>query len=183
MTVRSFLLPVYHHPQAKKRQKSGRWNFNFTPGTILRTRRKISWLLLKTKRGELSGILFVAYIRTVDPMLYRFINIHLLNLRDGSPHKIPLKKVLQLNTGNCRGFLLNAQIGDSRIALVVGFLRPNDESRRELIAWDWRTGEVVGRSFFHRTHIIIQLQPRYSNTRTMTRVSAVRSPVSPLYIS
>ena len=80
-----------------------------------------------------------------DLILCRFMNVHLLDLLDGSPHKTPLKKVLQLNLGQNRGFLLNAQIGSSRIALVVGFLGSNQEgSRRELIAWDWRTGEVVG---------------------------------------
>lgn len=78
-------------------------------------------------------------------MLCRFINVHLLNLLDGSPHKVPLQKILTLDLGHFRGFLVTSrEIGGSRIALVVdlsSFTRA--KHHKELIIWDWKTGEVV----------------------------------------
>jgi hypothetical protein len=77
--------------------------------------------------------------------LHRFVKIHLLDLTDGSPHEIPLKKVLPLDLGHYRGpRVIDTQISDSRIALVVEVSSfTMARSRKELIAWDWKTGEVV----------------------------------------
>jgi hypothetical protein len=85
-------------------------------------------------------------------ILGRFINVHLLDLLDGSPHKIPLMQVLQLNSGDSQTqtTVINAQISGSRIALVVDFALScfDEECPKVLIVWDWRTGEVVGVFFF-----------------------------------
>ena len=77
------------------------------------------------------------------------MNIHLLSLLDGTPHEEPQQKVLKLGLGrdgyNYGYWFTHVQINESRIAVVVqsspgmtmGYRRDG------LIAWDWRTGNVV----------------------------------------
>ena len=78
-------------------------------------------------------------------MLRRFIKIHLLSLLDGSPHEVPLQKVLLLNLEHDDTNTTTSQaISRSRIALAVEYTSYSAAIRRkELIVWDWRTGEVV----------------------------------------
>lgn len=73
------------------------------------------------------------------------MNIHLLNLSDGSPHEKPLQKVITLDLGHFRGPLVtDMQISGSRIALVIEVSSfTMTRHHRELIVWDWRTGGVV----------------------------------------
>ena len=80
-----------------------------------------------------------------DLTLPRFINIHLLSLLDGSPHEIPLKSVLTLDLGhNHNPAVIEMRISGSRIALVIQVSSfPLGGRHKELIAWDWKTGEVV----------------------------------------
>lgn len=87
-------------------------------------------------------------METVDLTLRRSTNIHLFNLLDGSPHEVPLQKVLSLNSGY--GFPLRAlqQISGCRIALVAQTMDYREELNTTLIAWDWRTGAVVSFCFF-----------------------------------
>jgi hypothetical protein len=77
--------------------------------------------------------------------LCRFANIHLLNITDGLPHEIPLKKVLPLDLWHHRSTrVIGTQISDSRIALLIDASNfTMARSRIVLIAWDWKTGEVV----------------------------------------
>jgi len=83
-----------------------------------------------------------------DPTLRSFINIHLLNLLDGSPHEVPLQKVIALDLGHYRSpRVIDMQISDSRIALAIGassFTAVRQDI--ELIAWEWKTGRVVSGS-------------------------------------
>ena len=76
------------------------------------------------------------------------INIHLLNLLDGSPHEVPLQKVITLDSGHYLNPLVaNTQISGSRVALLIETLSSTLERYdRELVAWDWKTGEVVSDS-------------------------------------
>ena len=80
----------------------------------------------------------------------RFINVHLLNLLDGSPHEIPLKRVLTLNWEDYRHLSVKkVEISGSRIALIIGATSSPVARRNhwELVVWDWKTGEVVGGLF------------------------------------
>ena len=101
-------------------------------------------LRLNTELGESCNW---RHTEATNLELRRFVNVHLLNLLDGSPHEVPLRKVLSLEFGHYRGALgTDQQISGSRIALVVEFqdlilLVPH----KELIVWNWRTGEVVSR--------------------------------------
>ena len=80
--------------------------------------------------------------------LFRFIDIHLLNLLDCSPHEVPFKKVLSLGLGYSARTTASKGISSSRIALVADFRGSNVvKERQELTVWDWRTGEVVCGSF------------------------------------
>jgi len=81
-----------------------------------------------------------------NPTLRSFINIHLLNILDGSPHQLPLQKVIKLDLGDHRyPGAVSTRISGSRVALLFDVMNPTmTRHRRELIAWDWKTGEVVG---------------------------------------
>lgn len=83
-----------------------------------------------------------------DLTLRRFvirINVRLFSLLDGSPHEIPLKKVLPLHLMDSRGArVLDLQISGSRLALAIDVSSSTmKRNHKELIAWDWRTGKVV----------------------------------------
>lgn len=71
------------------------------------------------------------------------INVHLLDLLDGSPHKVPLKKVIPLDVEpHQRPVVTICRANDSRIALVVKYMGPPGGHTR-LVVLDWRMGEVV----------------------------------------
>lgn len=92
-------------------------------------------------------------------MLCRSVNIHLLNLLDGSPHEVPLRKVLQLDLEHHDGALANPEVSSSRIALAVTFLGTgNGEGHKELVVWDWRVGEVVSVLLFCWMSILTSTQ-------------------------
>jgi len=77
-----------------------------------------------------------------DLTLRSFINIHLLNSIDGSPHQVPLQKVIKLNLGRHRDpRAVSMCISGSRVALLFDTAM---KRRRKLIVWDWRTGNAVG---------------------------------------
>ena len=119
-----------------------------------------------------------------DLTLRSFINIHLLSLLDGSPHEVPLQKVIPLDLGHYRNpRAIDMQISDSRIALVIevsSFTMARQDI--ELIAWEWKTGEVVnGLSLWYAS--FNSPQPRRLTTRVMTRISAAQSPPSSPYAS
>lgn len=64
-------------------------------------------------------------MHVVIQTLFRFINVHLLNLLDGLPHEVPLDKILSLSCGRYHEYSLAARdINGSRIALVVKFDSP-----------------------------------------------------------
>jgi hypothetical protein len=69
---------------------------------------------------------------------YRTLNVRLLNLLDGSPHELPLHKVLSLNWRHHDACQVDSWgISGNRIALLVesvGFIER--EGRRELVVWD-----------------------------------------------
>ena len=92
------------------------------------------------------------------------IKIHLLDLLDGSPHKIPVKKNLSINfTPHYSPYVSALKISRSRIALVVaspGYREAGHAT--QLIVWDWREGEVVCSIFFHVRPVLTQPPPRYS---------------------
>jgi hypothetical protein len=80
-----------------------------------------------------------------DLILCRFVNVRLLNLLDGSPHEVPLRKVLSLDLPhNLTAPSIGSQISSSRIALMI---EPTSFAVarlcKKIVAWDWRTGEVV----------------------------------------
>ena len=87
-------------------------------------------------------------------MLCRNVNIHLLNLLDASPHKLPICKVLSLSLELVDGLLVMAKhISSSRVVLVIESVGLA-ERYTKLIAWDWRTGEVVGAFFCFRGKLV-----------------------------
>ena len=96
------------------------------------------------KRKNVSLREYSAIAGGVDKLAFRrFINIHLLNLLDGSPHELPLRKVLSLNLEAGDGHLVvDKQISGSRIAFVIEHHNLTGRCTT-LIAWDWRTGEAV----------------------------------------
>jgi len=81
-----------------------------------------------------------------DLILHRPISIRLLNLLNGLPHETPFQKVIVLDLGHCHDpTVIDTQISGSRIALIIEVSNPTTLQRRqELIAWDWKTGGVVG---------------------------------------
>ena len=113
----------------------------------MRRHKTIYLLLSNTAWSEFSGNF--QRIGVVSLILRRFIKIHLLSLLDGSPHEVPLQKVLRLNLEHDDADTTTSQaISRSRIALAVECTSYSAAVRRkELIVWDWRTGEVVS-SFF-----------------------------------
>ena len=114
----------------------------------------------------------------------RFMKIHLLNLLDGSPHEVPLFKALPLDLGEyIRAKFMTFQISSSMIALVFRFFSSAvAKVFRELIVWNWRTGEVVG-FFFFSQEASFNLLPRYSDAQPTTPVSVTPSQQSPVWNS
>ena len=110
-------------------------------------------------------------------MFCSLINIHLLSLLDGSPHEVPLQKVLSLGLGRYSSNVMTSQrIGSSTIALVVEFFSHAVKKRhKELIVWDWRTGEKVREFFFAGGVVLAKPPPRFSGARTTTQVLVKRS--------
>ena len=91
-----------------------------------------------------TGCAFQHQVHAVTLMLCRFLNAHLVNLLDGQPHEVSLRKVLPLNLGHHDDCLVTAsEIDGSRIALVIEFASVVEAENHELIVWDWRTGEMV----------------------------------------
>ena len=89
-------------------------------------------------------------MREVYLTLRRFVKVHLFNLLNGRPHKVPLCQIIPHHRRHYGDPFVNSkEINGSRIALLVEFadVAGNYE---ELIAWDWRTGEVVSCSFLLR---------------------------------
>ena len=136
-------LPAPHHPQAKERSNNGSWTSRFASISTLYVRKIISWLSLSREYSECSRVSPPHHVD--DLTLRRFVNIHLLSLTDGSPHGIPLKEVIPLELGRYRNpRVIDIQISGSRIALAVeASSHRMARYRKELIAWDWKTGEVV----------------------------------------
>ena len=120
------------------------------------------------EQSEFSGD-FRCDMGSVRLILSSSINIHLLNLLNGSPHEVPRKKVLPLDLGKNGGASVTSmQISSSRIALVVDFWKHNVvEQHKELIVWDWRTGNMVGDLFFCRRLVLAKAPQvfRRSNNR------------------
>ena len=131
-----------HHPQVKKLQKNGPWSSRSASRVISYVHRITYSLSLNRERRKFSRILLVDDL--ILP-LCRSINVHLLNLLDGSPHEVPLQGLIALDLGYYRNRrVIDTQISDSRIALVIEASSFTMARRRtELIAWDWKTGEVV----------------------------------------
>ena len=116
-------------------------------------------------------------MRGVNLTLCRFVNVHLFNLLTGLPHEAPLRKVLPLNWGHQGDCLVVAkQINSSRIALVVKSISDVVGVRKSLVAWDWRTGEVVSIFFLLWESGLHPTSPRCLNARVMTQKLAMRSP-------
>ena len=136
-------LPAPHRPQAKERSNNGSWSSRFSSISTLYVRKITSWLSLSREYSEFSRVSLPHHVD--DLTLRRFVNIHLLSLTDGSPHGIPLKQVIPLDLGGyCNPRVIDTQISGSRIALVVGVSSLGmTRYRMELIAWNWKTGEVV----------------------------------------
>jgi hypothetical protein len=81
-----------------------------------------------------------------DLALRRFINVHLLNLLDGTPHELPPQKVLRLDLGHeaHEYRITEKKISESRIAIAAQFSTEIAGGYSTvLISWDWRTGKVV----------------------------------------
>jgi len=78
----------------------------------------------------------------------RLIHIHLLDLMDGSPHRVPHSNVITwaLPRGVGETYLNVLAMTGSRLMLHV-FLQdeswPHDAMGRKLILWDWKTGNLV----------------------------------------
>lgn len=89
-----------------------------------------------------------------DLTLCRCINVHLLSLLDGTPHKVPRQTVLELDL-ECDGFhhsIIDKKISESRIAIVVESLSLiTGEYSEVLIVWDWRAGKMVSNLPSRRT--------------------------------
>jgi hypothetical protein len=93
---------------------------------------------------------FSCHIRVGDLTLRRLgvyaNDIHLFSLLDGSPHEIPLKKVIPLNLE--RHYRIrrvnHLQISGSRIALIIETSKITmARNHKKLIVLDWKTGEAV----------------------------------------
>jgi len=80
-----------------------------------------------------------------EPTLCSSFNLHLLSLADGSPHELPLQKVITSDLVCCPNpRVVDIQIGGSLIALVTETSGFTMMSRHmPLIVWEWKTGEVV----------------------------------------
>jgi len=115
---------------------------------------------------------------TGDLTLCRVIRVHLLSILDGSPHEVPVQKVITLDLGDyCHLWTTSRQINGDKIVLIIGLEFPGSESvsyRRELIVWDWRTGGLVS-NFLRGRPVLTLPRPRYSNTRAVTQISVARS--------
>jgi len=72
-------------------------------------------------------------------------NLHLLSLADGSPHELPLQKVITLDLVYYRNpRVVDMEISGSLIALVTEASNFTTVRRdTSLIVWEWKTGEVV----------------------------------------
>lgn len=116
-------------------------------------------------------------------MLGRFIDIHLLNLMNGSPHELPLRKVLRLGWGYPSGYLLPVmEINRTTLALLAE-VTTKGERRTKLVAWDWRTGKIVCLLLSYGRPAATNPRARCFNTRVTIRVSARFSLASPGYVS
>ena len=97
---------------------------------------------------------FSCHIGTDDLTLRRCINVHLLNLLDGTPHEVPQQKVLKLDLGY-DGFdyrIIDNRISECRIAIVVESLDfITGRYSKVLIVWDWRTGKAVNNFLLWKT--------------------------------
>jgi hypothetical protein len=75
-----------------------------------------------------------------------YANIHLFSLLDGSPHKIPLKRVIPLNLEQHHFIrqVHHMQISGSRIAFIIETSNlMMTRYHKKLIALDWKTGQAV----------------------------------------
>ena len=72
------------------------------------------------------------------------IDVHLLDLLDGSPHEVPVQKVLPLDLGCSNKVTTYPRVSNSRIALLINFFSSAVvKEHKELVVWNWRTGEMV----------------------------------------
>ena len=143
MIVRPSPFSASHRPRTKKQSKNGHWSSHSTSRVTSYARRITSLPSLNEEQGkfyESSGRMGVD-----DLNLRSFVNIHLLSLLDGSPHELPLQKVIALDLRGYRNpMVINTQISCSRIALLIEHSGLTaDGTNRQLVAWDWKTGEVV----------------------------------------
>ena len=110
-----------------------------------------SLLSLNGEQGEHPRVFLSHEVGNLT--LRSYIKIHLLNLLDGSPHEVPLRKVIVLASEHYYNPLeINTQISGSRIALLI---EPHnftmERTDRKLFAWDWKTGEMVSDFCLWRT--------------------------------
>jgi len=68
---------------------------------------------------------FSCHTRVDSLTLGRFIKIHLLSLLDGSPHEVPLRKILTLDLGHYSiPWVADKRASGSRIALLIELRLP-----------------------------------------------------------
>ena len=94
----------------------------------------------------MSFRLFSSHMEVDGLTLRSLINVHLLSLLDGLPHEKPIQKVIALDsTLYWNPVVTSIQISGSRIALVIwtGSFVLEGGCGGDLIAWDWKTGEVI----------------------------------------
>ena len=104
----------------------------------------------------------------------RIVEINLLNLLDGSPHEVPIQKVLLLDVDPGDQYITSHQVSSSRVALwIQSFRSAVVKKHKELVVWDWRTGEMVCCfDFFFQAGVSSKAPTRCFGARTMTRASA-----------
>ena len=117
-------------------------NYHFGPRVTLRTRPRTSLLLPSKRRGE--SILSPCADQETD--LIRSIRIHLLNLMDGSPYRVPPSNIIvwALPSGVEGTSVEDLVATGSRIMMYI-CLRDESHSGEiwRMIIWDWNTGELV----------------------------------------
>ena len=75
---------------------------------------------------------------------HRFLRIHFLNLRDGSPHPSPLSDVItwELPAGT-KSLLPTDGMTMTSSRLMMRFLCKSKDYILRVVVWNWKTGDTV----------------------------------------
>ena len=72
----------------------------------------------------------------------RYINLHLFDIMDGSPHRAPPSNAIRFSMAARVHSFDQLLITGSRLAMCVSWWEARDLVWRMLV-WDWKTGDLV----------------------------------------